>query len=150
MASCIPLSRGGGALVDDADRPTLLQYKWHITAGGYAATRIQHRYVYMHRLLLDAGPEDLVDHIDGNKLNNTRANLRLVTPTQNQWNRKTQDNSSGYKGVSWHKGKGKYYARIQANGRRHFLGYFDTALEAAQAYEEAAARLFGEYAPVDH
>lgn len=152
MTTHIPLTRGQTALVDDSDHSTLITHKWHITTGGYAATNLKangiRQYVYMHRFLLDAGPDDIVDHIDGNPLNNTRANLRLVTRTQNQWNRKTQDNACGYKGVSWHRHKRKYYARIQVNGHRRFLGYFKTAYEAHLAYEEAAKESFGEYAPV--
>lgn len=152
MTTHIPLTRGQSALVDDSDHPTLHRHKWHLTTSGYAATTIKangaRQYTYMHRLLLDAGPDDIVDHIDGNPLNNTRANLRLVTRNQNQWNRKTQANASGYKGVAWHKRKGKYYARIQANGHRYFLGYFETAQEASQAYARAAKQAFGSYAPI--
>lgn len=102
--------------------------------------------VYLHRYLLDAQPGQIVDHIDGDPLNNTRANLRLVTRAQNQWNRKAQQNASGYKGVSWHRGHQKYYARIQVHNRRHFLGYFETAEEAAEAYDAAARRLHGQHA----
>ena len=148
MTTHIPLTRGKTAQVDDSDLSALLKHKWHLTAGGYAAANSSvdgsREYVYMHRLLLDAGPDDIVDHIDGNRLNNTRANLRLVTRTQNQWNRRTQDNACGYKGVSWHRHKGKYYARIQVNGHRRFLGYFETAYEAHLAYEMAAGKAFGE------
>jgi hypothetical protein len=150
MTIDIPLTRGFVALVDDSDLPTLLPFKWHTTSGGYAATRLPgtRQYIYMHRLLLQAGPDDLVDHIDGNTLNNTRANLRIVDDCQNQWNRKAQANASGYKGVCWHNEKQKFYARIQANGHRTFLGYFQTAEAAAQAYADAARHLFGEYAPL--
>jgi hypothetical protein len=148
MTTHIPLTRGFVALVDDSDLPTLLPFKWHTTSGGYAATRMPgtRQYVYLHRLLLQAGPDDLVDHIDGNTLNNTRANLRIVDDCQNQWNRKAQANASGHKGVAWNPRKRKYYARIQANNHRHFLGYFATAEAAAQAYADAAHELFGEYA----
>jgi len=150
MAKIIPLARGLVALIDEADAPLLLQWKWHIAGPGYASTRMvtggRRRQVYMHRLLLDAQPGQIVDHIDGNRLNNTRANLRLVTRSQNQWNRRRQHNRSGYKGVSWHRRKQKWYARIQVFGTRRFLGYFDTAQEAAVAYDAAAASLHGEYA----
>jgi hypothetical protein len=150
MVQQILLTRGCCALVDDNDYEKLCSVKWHLTARGYVAGRVKNngicRRVYLHRYLLDAQPDQFVDHMDGDRLNNTRANLRLVTRAQNQWNRKVQRNRSGYKGVSWHPGKGKFYARIQVNGRRYSLGYFDTAEEAAQAYDDAARRLFGEYA----
>lgn len=150
MPKHLPLSKGRYALVDDSDFDTLAQYAWHITGAGYAAgfvrvngTRLR---VYLHRYLLDAQPGQIVDHIDGDPLNNTRANLRLVTRAQNQWNRKAQLNASGYKGVSWHRLNQKYYARIQVHNRRHFLGYFETAEEAAEAYDAAAQQLYGEHA----
>lgn len=150
MPKRLPLSKGRYALVDDADFDTLTQFRWHITGAGYAAgfvrvngTRLR---VYLHRYLLDAQPGQIVDHIDGDPLNNTRANLRLVTRAQNQWNRKAQQNASGYKGVSWHRLNRKYYARIQVHNRRYFLGYFETAQEAADAYDAAAQQLHGEHA----
>lgn len=109
MTTDIPLTRGLVARVDDADLPALRPFKWHATANGYAATCLPgtRRYVYMHRLLLNAGPGDLVDHIDGDRLNNTRANLRLVTPCQNQWNRKAQANRAGYKGCGLAQAEGQ-------------------------------------------
>lgn len=150
MPKHLPLSKGRFALVDDSDFETLAQFRWHINGTGYAVGSVRvngaRKRVYLHRYLLDAQPGQIVDHIDGNPLNNTRANLRLVTRAQNQWNRKAQQNASGYKGVSWHRGHQKYYARIQVHNRRHFLGYFETAEEAAEAYDAAARRLHGEHA----
>ncbi len=140
---------GHYALVDDADYAHLRQFRWHRSTNGYAMGSVkrsgQRQKVYMHRYLMDAQPGDIVDHIDGNKLNNTRANLRIVSNAQNQWNRRPQANATGYKGVTWHKRKQKYHARIQVNGQRYSLGYFDTARAAAEAYNAAAKLHFGEY-----
>jgi len=150
MPEQLPLSKGRVALVDDSDFDTLAQYAWHINGAGYAVGSVRvngaRKRVYLHRYLLDAQPGQIVDHIDGDPLNNTRANLRLVTRAQNQWNRKAQQNASGYKGVSWHRLNQKYYARIQVHNRRHFLGYFETAQEAADAYDAAAQQWHGEHA----
>lgn len=150
MTQQIPLTRGQVALVNDDDYAWLTQYHWHCTSTGYAAARIKQngkrRYIYMHRLLLDAQPGQFVDHIDGNRLNNTRDNLRFVTRLQNGWNRQRQSNMSGYKGVSWHDHHGKWQARIQHDGRQFFLGYFDDPVEAALAYDQAAEQHFGPFA----
>jgi 5-methylcytosine-specific restriction endonuclease McrA len=101
----------------------------------------------MHRFLANV-PDDMeVDHWDGNGLNNRKRNLRIVTHQQNGCNRGPQaNNTSGYKGVSWNKRDGKYEAWIRVNDRKIHLGYFDDILDAAKAYNEAAARLHQEFA----
>ena len=108
------------------------------------------RRVYLHRWLLDAQPGQLVDHIDGNKLNNRRSNLRLVTRSQNQANRRHNRTSrSRYKGVTWHKRRKRWMARIQVRGRRITIGYYADALQAAYEYDAFARSYFGEYARVN-
>jgi hypothetical protein len=88
-----------------------------------------------------------VDHLDGDGLNNQRSNLRLATQAQNLLNRGPQrNNCSGFKGVSWHKGAGKWTANISVNGSRRYLGVFDGVLDAAAAYNKAAVELHGEFA----
>ena len=102
----------------------------------------------MHRFLLGAQSGQTIDHIDGNRLNNTRANLRRVTPKQNQQNRKvTTQSASGYKGVT--AAQGRWLARIYVDGRQIHLGYHDSAIDAATIYDHAARRFFGPYARVN-
>ena len=103
----------------------------------------------MHRQIMKAPKGMVVDHIDGNGLNNRRSNLRICTPRQNQWNRcplKTRKQTSPFKGVQYPTGKSRPYARIQYNGKTIHIGVFDSEVEAAQAYDRKAVELFGEFA----
>jgi len=86
-----------------------------------------------------------VDHINGDPLDNRRANLRVVDAAQNQWNRKPNAGSA-YKGVSWHPRKAKWQVRIRAQRHRYFLGYYADPGYAAQVYDAASRLLHGAYA----
>ncbi len=142
----IPLSRGKFAKVDpeDAER-VLAMAPWQCTKSGYAIKILWKSRTYLHRMLIDAPAEFQVDHINGDKLDNRKSNLRLATSLQNRHNTPPhRDSRSGYKGVSFN-GK-RWRARIGSNGRYRALGYFDTREEAAVAYDAAARELFGEFA----
>ena len=103
--------------------------------------------VGMHRVIMNAPKGMLVDHIDGNGLNNRRSNLRLCTNKENARNaRPSKGGSSRYKGVCWHKAKKKYDARIEVDGKRYCLGYFADEIEAAVTYDIKAMQLFGDFA----
>jgi hypothetical protein len=150
----IPLTRGLVAIVDAADYDDLSQFKWFVSAndksGPYAvrSARTQGRRTKerMHRRLLPTAP--IVDHINGNGLDNRRSNLRAVTTAQNMRNRSGLDasNTSGYRGVHWRKDVQKWRAWIRVDYRGWHLGLFDTAEEAAHAFDAAALQLFGDYA----
>lgn len=158
----IPLTRGLVALVDDEDYEWLSQWRWHAhehNKGHFHATRYVrtevktkwgHKYkrLLMHREIMNAPEGTDVDHWDRDELHNWRANLRVCTRSQNIANaQRSSANTSGYKGV--YRMKGPWAARIKCEGRNHFLGYFDTAEAAARAYNEAAVRLFGDFACVN-
>lgn len=156
MTATIPLTRGYEALVDDIDAD-LGNLRWHALVKGntvYAARNKKRPGVlHLHRIVLErvlARPlndTEMVDHINGNGLDNRRVNLRLATHSENLRNqRRSRDNTSGVKGVTWHKRYGKWYAQICCNGRRHSLGYFTSLEDATRAYETAALNLFGEFA----
>src|SRR5690349_18751373 len=112
----IPLSNCSAfALVDDADYAFLMQWRWRRNNKGYAIrteTIGGKRFVInMHRVIMAAQRGQYVDHIDNDRLNNTRATLRLCTQSQNQANRRLhKNNTSGYKGVT-RRGT-KWHARI--------------------------------------
>jgi hypothetical protein len=153
----VPLTRGRYAIVDPEDYAWLVRHKWHASDGRggnfYAVNRKMQK---MHRLIMrKTNPKFeirnsklFVDHINRNGLDNRKANLRLVTPTQNNWNngQRVERYSSKYRGVSWHKRQGKWAAVISVGGRAKHVGYFDDEEEAARAFDEAAKGLRGEYA----
>lgn len=147
----IPLSQGYSAFVDDADYELLRQYKWHVfirshSKTKYAATIFYEptkRSVLMHRLILTVPIGKEVDHINGDGLDNRRCNLRLTDRAGNCQNR--QKRGDGYKGVKDNK-YGRWEARIQFNKRSLHLGTFDTAQQAAEAYNDAAVQYHGEFA----
>ncbi len=144
----IPLSKGHYALVDDEDFELVNQWKWSYHSRGYAS-RDGHR-VLMHRLVLKAPAGIPVDHKNGDKLDNRRSNLRLCTPSGNSANsRRSTRNTSGFRGVYWHKGAEKWMAYINVRGQRKHLGLFVDVREAAEAYNKAALTFFGDFARVN-
>lgn len=155
----IKLTRGLVTLVDDEDYEWLSKMPWHALRGDkvgslwYAGKQdADGKTVRMHRMLmgLKHGDPRKVDHRDRNSLNNTRGNLRIATHAQNMYNvRFTRVSStSGYIGVYLdpRKRNPKFQAAINVNGRRQHIGMFETAEEAALAYNETATRLRGEFA----
>ena len=142
----IPLSRGKFAKVDpeDAER-VLAMAPWQCTKTGYAIKILWKSRTLLHRFLMDAPDDMQVDHINGDKLDCRKANLRLATDLQNRHNTPPhRDCVSGFKGVSFN-GK-RWRARIYAQGKQRALGYFDTLEEAARVYDAAAKELYGEFA----
>lgn len=150
MSIKIPLSQGKFSIIDDADEAFVNLFKWSFTSvgRGYAVRRVlkpdgRATHQLLHRYLLDPSTGFEVDHIDGDSLNNCRANLRVCTHKQNRANtRKHKDNTSGFKGVCWSKAAQKWSAKL----RNKHLGLFGTKEEAALAYDQAAIRECGEFA----
>jgi hypothetical protein len=152
MTQQIRLSKGRVALVDDADYDALVQYRWRVNSKGYAIRSYtvngKEIVLCMHRVILSAQPGEYVDHIDNDRLNNVRSNLRLCTQTQNLANRGLhRNNSTGYKGVNVQ--RGKWHARIQMFGHAVHLGMYKDAELAALVYDAAARMLYAEYARVN-
>lgn len=136
----IELNRGKIALVDDADYEWLSQYKWstlQVRHLCYAQRSFKAgdktKSITMHRFITDCPPKMIIDHIDGNGLNNQRSNLRIVTRRQNQQNRH-ENKTSIYPGVNWNFKRNKWEAGIRINGKTKHLGYFDFELEAFKIY----------------
>ncbi len=156
MTIKIPLSQGKVALIDGLDWGVVRKYTWYAQRQGdrfYAVAKVlredgKREAIMMHRLLLNLSDRSiLTNHIDGDGLNNTRANLRTCTATENRHNsRNRSDNTSGLKGVTRDCGTGKWKARIKRDGRTKNLGLFASREEAHAAYCQAATKLYGQFA----
>jgi AP2 domain-containing protein/HNH endonuclease len=106
--------------------------------------------VPLHRLIMNAPADKEVDHINGDTLDNRRCNLRICSHKENLRNQKLPKNSkSGYKGVTWYKRIKKWRSHIRLNKKQIHLGYFDDIKLAANAYNEAAIKYFGEFAKLN-
>ena len=145
----IPLTKGLFAIVDAADYERVSRYKWCATGSGcraYACRSVNGKQLSMHRFLMNPSKGMVVDHIDGNRLNNRRSNLRVCTVQQNVWNSRPKGKSSRYKGVCRDKDKKKWVVYVRRDGHNWYMGRFDVEIEAARAYDRKAFELFGEYA----
>jgi hypothetical protein len=147
MTKEVILTQGKVALVDDEDFKMLvaISANWCVS-DGYAFNRKLGR---MHRFLLGAPDGVMVDHRNGDRLDNRRDNLRLCTNSLNQANRQVVRGASPFKGVTWQRrpdGRGFWNAKLIVNGAASYLGRHNTDLEAAAAYNAAAAKAFGEFA----
>ena len=147
----IPLTQGKVAIVDDADYAAVSQYAWHFNAcTGYAGRRDWQakRYVLMHRYIMAAPQGMEVDHINGDKLDNRRSNLRLATTLQNSHNTASQKGArSGYKGVSVY--DNRFYVRIMVEGKNTYYGRYSDERTAARIYDYAARIHYGEFAYIN-
>ena len=158
MSKHITLTKDQIALIDDCDFDWLTQQRWCCNNKGYAVQYVtlngirkvwyMHRVVMVHMLGKPIPPHFQVDHINGDRLDNRRENLRLATRSQNQANKGTPiNNSSGYKGVSFR--ANKWEARLRHHRQLIFLGRFQTQVEAALAYAEATSLLYGAFAQAE-
>ena|SRR5258708_4530611 len=142
---------------DAADYPLVAQHRWHAKKDSKTGTFYVQTHVrkldgtrttkFLHQLLVPG--VEMVDHRDGDGLNNRRTNLRAATNQLNQHNRNKQTNGSGFIGVDFVKDTGKYRARIKHNGKRLFLGSYANEVEAAIAYNAAAKELYGAFAKLN-
>ena len=153
----IPLTRGQNALVDSTDYKWLMQWHWRAawnshTKSFYAGRGFRigekQKTISMHRTILGCSEREFVDHINHDTLDNRRENLRAATPHQSSFNRqKHADNRSGFKGIR--KNWNKWQAVIVIGRKTLCLGSFESKLEAADAYDEAAKKFHREFASLN-
>lgn len=147
----ITLPSGHVMYFDECDRWLVEKYAWHVDMKGYARAQTRRdgkiKNISFHKMITpDCPKEKFRDHINRNRLDNRRNNLRFVTAQQNAWNRNpNKNNPTGYKGVSIEQGK-YFRAHIREGGKKIWIGYFPTAEAAAKAYDKAAKKIHGKYA----
>lgn len=159
----VPLTQGKVALIDSKDYELVSKYKWSAArcgrrdtdfcAIGHEKVNGKYRTLRMHSLLMRPQEGMVVDHINHNPLDNRRSNLRICTRQQNRFNSLAPlDNTSGYKGVSWHQtggGRWGYWrVRFTVNGKRVNGGIFKELKEAVLKYNELARVHHGEFGTI--
>lgn len=146
--------------VDDSDFEYLNQWKWYYnqvnydskSKNGYGYRTLgrgldRGTHLYMHRLIMQPPKNMVIDHINGDGLDNRRKNLRIITKEQNCLIRSKRYNSTNaYKGITKISGNNKFIARVGFAGKQHYLGTFNSALIAHRAYLKKAKELHGEFA----
>ena len=155
----IPLTKGYEAVIDISDVSLVEGCNWTAQIAPrtvYAGRSFREfpggspRTLLLHRVILNSIAGVGVDHLDGNGLNNRRVNLRPATQLENSRNRKLNtNNSSGFKGVTWHKHSKKWVARITLNWKLVGLGYYASREEAYAAYCKASLKLHGNFGRTD-
>ena len=130
------------ALIDLDDVDKVKNYKWGLTKGYVLNKTIRE----LHRFIMNCPDDKIVDHINHNRLDNRKSNLRICTKSQNAMNvKKRKDNTSGATGVCWNKKYNNWYAQIVVNTKCVCLGHYNTKEEAIEARKQAEIDLFGDY-----
>ena len=152
----IPLTKGFVTIVDEDDYDWLNQWKWFCSPQGYAIRNDvsfrtngyrNRKTIRIHRLIINPQKWQHVDHINGDRLDNRRVNLRVCTDAQNQYNQKPiRGGTSKYKGVCWDKKTKKWLASISIYRKKIRLGRYILEEDAALAYNNAAEKLYGNFA----
>ncbi|NLF02335.1 MAG: hypothetical protein GX601_15295 [Anaerolineales bacterium] len=156
MPQSLPVSPNHIALVDDADYDRAARYAWFLSEDGEVAGFVPHegrfQLVTLADFILQPGPEERAERLQTvDRLDYRRQNLRLGTPRSGSAQALTSTVlTAALKGVSWHRRKRKWQARIQQSGVRVHLGYFDSPYEAALVYDEAARIVFGPSADLNY
>ncbi len=145
-------TKGESIQIDEEDFPKVSARRWYVVQPdgkkSYAMSRGRDgKTVYLHRLVMDVGPGEEIDHKNGDGLDNRKHNLRIATRQQNCANTPPQpSNTSGFKGVYWRKERRSWVALIQVNRRQRYIGSFRSKEDAARAYDRVAHDVFGEFA----
>lgn len=138
------------ALVSMCDLEKTKKYNWCLSSHGYVYCKKEKSNIYLHRFIMDAKEDEIVDHASRNKLDNRRDNLRFCTKSQNSMNKKlSSTNKSGFTGVFYRDDRSKWVASIKLNRKKIFLGSFKNKEDAIKARQEAEIKYFGKFAPTN-
>ncbi len=146
----IPLTKNKVTIVDNDDYIWASKNKWYCSNSGYARRDIRKnkklKHFLLHRLVANCPSGKQVDHINGDRLDNRKCNLRIVSEDKNHINIKLRcDNKSGYKGVDWRSSRNKWRARISVGNKTYNLGHFISIKDAIKIYNKAALLYHREY-----
>jgi len=135
-------------LIDDEDYNKIKNYKWGVSYNKkYDNFYVRSKFIDIHRLIMNCPSGMIVDHINHNGLDNRKENLRICNNKQNRINSlKHKELTSKYKGVYFEKIKRKYRADIRIDKKLKFIGLFKNEIDAAEAYNQAALKHFGQFA----
>lgn len=147
------VGKGQVALVSSSDYLRVMERRWTLGQNGYVylARHGSEKKASLHRFLIGGGVSDFVDHINGDRLDNRRENLRLCAQAENNRNQLKSKfpKSSKYKGVYLDKVSGRWHAQITFQGKQYYLGKHHQEIAAALAYNEKAKALFGDFAKIN-
>ena len=143
----IPLTKNYFTIIDDEDFELISKNKWHVLEAQdgrrkYAADGCHRK---MHRLIMNCPRHMIIDHINGNGLDNRKENLRISTQSQNSVNRKKTPGKY-MRGV--YRIRDRWRSIIRIKGKNHHLGYFDTEIEAHECYKKIAKETYGDWFPL--
>ncbi len=149
----IKLTKGKYALIDNEDFKKISSITWHCSSEGYAIHSLHKKpyAILMHRMIMKTPQGKDTDHINGNRLDNRKHNLRICSRSENLRNSKKTifKRSSKYKGVSWDKNNNNWMAQIYRNGKAYFIGRYNNEVEAANIYNKIAKKHFGKFAKLN-
>lgn len=133
--------------IDAEDLHLIARHTWRVHRRGYVVRLCGGKSIFLHRVIMAPSAGLVVDHINGDKLDNRRSNLRVCTNAQNSMNQRlSASNTSGFKGVRRHWQSGRWQAQITVDGHRRYLGLFADPRVAAHVYNRAAVHFYGEFA----
>lgn len=139
-------TKGNPFLIDKNDYERVKNVCWHMDAHGYILGCVNGKEVRLHRFLTKCPETEIVDHINQNKADNRKCNLRIVNHSQNNMNKPMQkNNTSGFVGVNYNKKNRKWTSFIAVNSRQIYLGSFENIQDAAEARKKAEAKYFGAF-----
>ena len=136
---------------DLEDYDKIKDYCWYIGKNGYVYSRINKKLISFHRLIMKFPKNMQIDHINRNKNDNKKDNLRIVTNKINSLNKGLQSNNkSGFAGVSWNSSRNKWLAKLYYNHKSHVIGSFNSKTEAIIARLKAEKEFYGDMSPQKH